>query len=68
MSKSASRSFIKEEGTSQERSSSSSHISVNVLAKYDSSFEAAPDFNVSKGASEINIGEDMLNLNRKEPA
>jgi hypothetical protein len=47
MSKSVSRSFIKEAGTSQERSSSSLHSSVDVLAKYDSSFEAVPDFNVT---------------------
>lgn len=68
MSKSESKSFIKEAGTSQERSSSASQRSVDVLARYDSSFEAVPDFNVSKGASDMNMREEMFSLNNKEPA
>ena len=68
MSKSMSKSFIKEVATSQEKSSSSSRGSVGVLAKYDSSFEAVPDFNVSKGNSDNNTREDMFGLNTKVPA
>jgi len=33
--------------SSQEKSNKSSNSSIEVLAKYDSSMEAVPDFNVS---------------------
>jgi len=45
--------LIKEARSSQEKSDSSSESSsVNVLAKYDSSLEAVPDFDASNKTSE----------------
>ena len=68
MSRSMSKSFIKEVATSQEKSSSSSRRSVDLLARYDSSFEAVPDFNVSKGTFDINAREEMFGQNTRKPA